>query len=660
VVKKRIQGKNQTMILYLPIFLGLLGQGLCRKHSLHIENDRRQFIPLSTFGFYTGGKLQVNMTGFKMPDKAGKDETVVGFSIDKTVSDALNPYVQATETQCILTKQPAEKEKAGILRFTLDFEKKRTVIRCSKNIRSITILASDSRDADESLSSALSDSQMFRPKRSSSLNDPDAAFSLEKSLGSDLDAEIQKYYLADNNSAGSVADDGKKFHKFFMPSPDTPVQHGKPGVSHNSSVVTAEKLVEKSDILPQKTKEKKVAISSASDEYKDNAGKNEPHGQGSSESGDECGEEVIPLTVSDDGRFQTSFVIYIRDAKHEGLYSMFFHNCYNYLQRSRSKRLPVNFDINIEEKNSDSYLSAGEMPLPALYQMLSILFFLSGCFWVFILKKNGTEQVFRIHWIMAALVFLKSLSLFFHGVNYTKIAANGIHEESWAILYYVTHLLKGGLLFFTIVLIGSGWAFVKHVLSSNEKKVFMVVLPAQVISNVAYIILEESDLGEIGHNFWKEVFVLIDLVCCGAILLPVVWSIRHLQDASSTDGKAAVSLEKLKLFRHFYIMVVCYVYFTRIIVYLLKITVPFQYEWLDSMFKEVATLVFFVMTGYKFRPASNNPYFAVPMDDDMEEVLIGSSGYTEQVSSRKSYKHEDMEDEEETVVLFSREGEGSQ
>ena len=48
------------------------------------------------------------------------------------------------------------------------------------------------------------------------------------------------------------------------------------------------------------------------------------------------------------------------------------------------------------------------------------------------------------------------------------------------------------------------------------------------------------------------------------------------QEASQTDGKAAISLEKLKLFRHFYIMVVCYVYFTRIIVYLLRITVPFQ------------------------------------------------------------------------------------
>ena len=69
------------------------------------------------------------------------------------------------------------------------------------------------------------------------------------------------------------------------------------------------------------------------------------------------------------------------------------------------------------------------------------------------------------------------------------------------------------------------------------------------------------------------------------------------KDASRTDGKAAMSLEKLKLFRHFYIMVVCYVYFTRIIVYLLRITVPFQYEWLDPMFKELSTLVFFVMTG---------------------------------------------------------------
>ena len=39
----------------------------------------------------------------------------------------------------------------------------------------------------------------------------------------------------------------------------------------------------------------------------------------------------------------------------------------------------------------------------------------------------------------------------------------------------------------------------------------------------------KNKLFYLDHQVWKEVFVLIDLVCCGAILLPVVWSIRHLQ-----------------------------------------------------------------------------------------------------------------------------------
>lgn len=619
-----------------------------RIHNLAIYNDRRQYIPLSTFGFYTGGKLQVNMTGFHLQETDMKlltsEELVMGFSIDKTVSDATNPYVQATEKQCILKKQLADNEKAGILRFTLNFKTGYTDIKCSKNIRSITILDSPSKEAESV--GPLSDQGLFRPKkperrkRNLSEQDPDTFFENK------LDKEIREHEEMEQENSKNPTDpktvDTDNI-EIIEGNEETGIDK-KPKFSKSPEFVSAKA-------------EKESGGNSQSD--KSSTSKS-PYI--SSTEIDTCSDLKIPLIKDDKtGYFSTSFVIYISDAKQEGLYSMFFHNCYNYIHRrgSRSSSIPVDFTIAIEEKNNDNYLSAGEMPLPALYQMLSILFFLSGCFWVFILKKNGSEQVFRIHWIMAALVFLKSLSLFFHGVNYNKIAANGIHMESWAILYYITHLLKGGLLFFTIVLIGSGWAFVKHILSSNEKKVFMVVLPLQVISNVAYIILEESEQGEAGRPIWKELFVLIDLVCCGAILLPVIWSIRHLQDASATDGKAAVSLEKLKLFRHFYIMVVCYVYFTRIIVYLLKITVPFQYEWLDSMFKEVATLVFFVMTGYKFRPASNNPYFAVPTDDDMEEVLIGSTAIMEQVTTRKSYKIESDEDEDddENVVLFSKKDE---
>jgi uncharacterized membrane protein len=47
-----------------------------------------------------------------------------------------------------------------------------------------------------------------------------------------------------------------------------------------------------------------------------------------------------------------------------------------------------------------------------------------------------------------------------------------------------------------------------------------------------------------------------DVVCCCAVLFPIVWSIRHLRGAAEADGKAARTLAKLKLFREFYIMVV--------------------------------------------------------------------------------------------------------
>jgi hypothetical protein len=51
----------------------------------------------------------------------------------------------------------------------------------------------------------------------------------------------------------------------------------------------------------------------------------------------------------------------------------------------------------------------------------------------------------------------------------------------------------------------------------------------------------------------------------------------------------------------------------------LQITLPFQLSWLQDSFFEVATLAFFILTGYKFRPASNNPYLQLPTDSDDED-----------------------------------------
>ena len=35
-------------------------------------------------------------------------------------------------------------------------------------------------------------------------------------------------------------------------------------------------------------------------------------------------------------------------------------------------------------------------------------------------------------------------------------------------------------MFVTVLLIGAGWAFIKHVFTDREKKLFLVVIPMQV------------------------------------------------------------------------------------------------------------------------------------------------------------------------------------
>ncbi|KAF4118004.1 protein GPR108 [Onychostoma macrolepis] len=308
-------------------------------------------------------------------------------------------------------------------------------------------------------------------------------------------------------------------------------------------------------------------------------------------------------------------------ASSQGLYNLDFHNCLNTKPLS-----PYSLHVEITEKNPSGYLSAAEIPLPRLYISMAAVFFTAAVVWTYTLLKYR-YSVFKIHWLMAALAYTKAVSLLFHSINYYFINSEGHPIEGWAVMYYITHLLKGALLFITLALIGTGFAFVKYILSDKEKKIFMIVIPLQVLANVSYIIIEETEEGSSEYALWREILFLVDLICCGAVLFPVVWSIRHLQEASNTDGKAAMNLEKLKLFRHYYVMIVCYIYFTRIIAILLKLTVPFQWQWCQEFLVEVSTLIFFVLTGFKFRPASNNPYLQLPQDEEdleMDEVITES------------------------------------
>ncbi|XP_048197820.1 protein GPR108 isoform X1 [Perognathus longimembris pacificus] len=527
------------------LLLLLLLSGSCsgRIHRLALTGEKRADIQLNSFGFYTNGSLEVELSVLRL----GLQETenkppLVGFSLSRVRSGSVRSYPTRDPHECPLQRNSSN----FLVLFLIDTK--------------------------------------------------------------DLQVQVRKY--------------GEQKQLFISPGllPDVPSKSGlpKPEPTDPTKADSGTSTVSKA-----KTE---LTVSQA------------PSGKDK--------ELVLGLGHLNDS-YNFSFHMVVGSRAEEGQYNLNFHNCYNSIP---GRERPFDLTVMIREKNPEGFLSAAEMPLFKLYLIMSACFLAAGIFWVSVLCRN-TYNVFKIHWLMAALAFTKSISLLFHSINYYFINSQGHPIEGLAVMHYITHLLKGSLLFITIALIGSGWAFIKYVLSDKEKKIFGIVIPLQVLANVAYIVIESREEGASDYGFWKEILFLVDLICCGAILFPVVWSIRHLQDASGTDGKGeplpgrstprllpvpvAVNLAKLKLFRHYYVMVICYVYFTRIIAILLRVAVPFQWQWLYQLLVEGSTLTFFVLTGYKFQPAGDNPYLQLPQEDEedvqMEQVMT-DSGFREGLS----------------------------
>jgi hypothetical protein len=113
--------------------------------------------------------------------------------------------------------------------------------------------------------------------------------------------------------------------------------------------------------------------------------------------------------------------------------------------------------------------------------------------------------------------------------------------------------------------------------------------------NIALVVTSETSPGARAWLAYRDVLHLLDMICCCAILLPIVWSIRHLREVAEQDDKgtgpavavesvrqtcaAQRNLERLTRFRQFYLLVVTYIYVTRIVAFLLEATLPFEKTW---------------------------------------------------------------------------------
>ena len=345
----------------------------------------------------------------------------------------------------------------------------------------------------------------------------------------------------------------------------------------------------------------------------------------------------------------------------EGLYFLVYQVCPigNNTRTNGFSEIRSSFELDLAYHNIDrlggvSYLTAGEMPLPYMFLYFSVSYALCVGIWISNIRKtnSGVDEVVSprmsedravvlpIHHMMTALITLKFLTIFFESVRYHYIRVFG-HAEAWSVVYYTFASLKGMFLFTVILLIGSGWSFVKPFLNDKEKKVIFLVLMLQVVDNIAVVVLSHETEGERLYNDWSAVLHLVDIICCCAVLVPIVWSVNNLEKSLESKnrcspdeeesgapgeptGESQKTLTKLKLFRSFYLLVIAYIYFTRIVVFLFATVLGYRHTWIRYFVTELGTLAFYAVIGVKFCPMVENPYFAVKRDDHENAGKVGT------------------------------------
>ena len=294
-----------------------------------------------------------------------------------------------------------------------------------------------------------------------------------------------------------------------------------------------------------------------------------------------------------------------------GQIGLIFGNCQPEFEVSMEVHT-VMYNVRHGEKD---FLPVGQTKLPMIFFLLFLTYTVFFIIWVFICIKQRAI-VERIHTIMGALLLFKTLNMICAFQDKIYVRKTGAPPLGWDVAYYLSGLFKGIILFTVIVLIGTGWSFLKPYLQEREKKVLMVVIPLQILENIAYVVLEETSLASTTWlSIWHIIFFLVDMMCCLAVFLPILWSISSLEEASKTEGKAARTLEKLTLFRRFYMVIVTYMYFTRCIVLAVDM-VDYQFEWVTNASVEGANLAFYVFLFYNFKPIKRNPYLVIDEEEE--------------------------------------------
>ncbi|KAJ1659900.1 hypothetical protein IWQ61_001093 [Dispira simplex] len=331
--------------------------------------------------------------------------------------------------------------------------------------------------------------------------------------------------------------------------------------------------------------------------------------------------QIVPLEKS---RTQWNLEYNVTD-RDQGMWVVALVNC-----RPDSS---LGFHFHSENLNPDgNHLTAGDIPLPRIYGLMSVLYSLVVLLWLYYqppcssqskpATRNDafgvpfrTKPLFLRHYYLI-LTFLV-LVTFHKALQGYKMArmARGLAVDIWVVGFYISTFLKGLLGIVVIAMIASGWLFMRSFLTLRDKRILGCVIPLQTFTTIANFLKDEMAIGSTERLVWLRIIPIMDL---GAFLV-ILWTIwqtqKYLRQASEIDGKAARNLRRHKLWGSFYVLTLMYLYGTRVVARYLNVSLPYQYvRWVSELLVELISLAFYLTVGYKIRPMD------ALGDDDTEEA----------------------------------------
>ncbi|CAG9839572.1 unnamed protein product [Diabrotica balteata] len=297
-----------------------------------------------------------------------------------------------------------------------------------------------------------------------------------------------------------------------------------------------------------------------------------------------------------------------------------------------------------------------------LYIIMSILFFLAAVVMLVLLIKAGLPH--KVHFMMVTVMFLKAAVLVLRAGGWYYVKKYRRKSPILDKAYYGVEIAKGGFQSITQLLYGTGWDFSKHTLSAREKILLIIAAPVQILAIVGQILLPKSQenpvsvsnlttpenvmnisqlslLDQMGSNStmikvqaaaediltnfqtstmyttFRIMTIVLDWAGTIFMLIPVILTLTQIWARPRSIGRCAM----LNRFRVFFVLLLVYLYGTRVLLYELETRLPNRWSFVDDLVQEGSTFIFVVLTGIIFgRPLPENSQFSLSVDENYQNL----------------------------------------